>query len=784
MALALVIVTAATYGPGCAANEFVNYDDPGYITDNFHVLGGLSGENTWWALTTTHFVNWHPLTWLSFQLDAQLFGADPRGYHVTNLLLHTASSVLLFYGMRWLTGRLWSSALVAGLFALHPLHVESVAWAAERKDTLSGLCAVLTVWAYVRYVEQPNLRRYLLVATAFALGLMAKSMLVTLPFVLLLLDYWPLGRFPGTPPKPAIRSSSFRWLVAEKLPLLALAVASGVMTLLAQHEGGARNPTGRLPLRLENAIVSYARYLGKTILPLDLAPFYPFPSDHYPIWQVVGAALLVGGITVLVWRQRRQRPYLLVGWLWFVGMLMPVLGIVQVLGGHAWADRYTYLPLIGVFIMLAGGAAELAARRPALRGVLGAAGVLVLAACAVGSGRQVSYWHDSATLWNHTLAVTSDNYMAQNNLGTEALARHQDREAFAYFTRALEIKPKFAIGHYNLGLVYAERGDPVHAAWQFNEALTIQPDYALAHNGLGDVLAQQGRLTEALDQYAEAVRLAPENATAHHNLGRTLAQLGKLDAAVAELKTALRLHPDDAKAHANLGVTLALQGKQDAALVEYAEVLRLDPANVEVHINLGVAYLELGQLDEAARQYAEAIRLQPNLAVAYNGLGKVYRLQGKQEAALANFQEAARRQPGVAKFHSDLAHALWKADRREEARASYQAALRADPNWPRVAAGQAWRWATDADPRARNGAAAVDLAQQVCEATDDPAPALLDILAAAYAEAGRFDEAQATARQALSRAGGTAPEQARRIEARLHGYEQRQPFHAAAGTNP
>jgi Tfp pilus assembly protein PilF len=578
--LLLAAATGGVYSRACR-NGFVNYDDDSYVEHNAHVQKGLTAESVRWAFTTTEMVNWHPLTWLSFELDDQVFGLNPGGFHLTNVVLHVLDALLLFVALRALTGAVWRSGFVAALFALHPLHVESVAWISERKDTLSTLFAALTLAAYAVYARRPGVLRYLLVAVPFALGLMAKSMLVTLPFVLLLLDYWPLRRL-GGPAAAALR-------LAEKVPLLVLAAASCAVTLVAQREGGETNPVGALPLRLENAAVSYAAYLGKTAWPHGLVPFYPFPTDLYPAGQVAGAVLVLLGISAGCLLLARRAPYLVVGWLWFLGTLVPVIGLVQVLGGFARADRFTYVPLIGVFLMAVWGAADLAARLriPAL--VPAAAGVVVLAACAAATWVQIDTWHDSATLWTHTLAIDPDNYLAHNNLGTVFLQDGKVDEALGHYQASARAAPWYALAHYNEGCALAEKGRTWEAAGEYREALRYDPHYSDAHNNLGALLLMGGDADGALREFTAALDRAPNPPLVHNNVGLALLRKGRTAEAVAEFEEALRLDPGYADAHNNLGEALYSQGRVDPAVAHFEEALRLDPGHPRARANLSQA---------------------------------------------------------------------------------------------------------------------------------------------------------------------------------------------------
>ena len=562
---------------------FVNYDDDDYVTANPVVLRGLTWHGVAWAFTTEHAVNWHPLTWLSHMLDVQLFGLDPGPHHLTNLLFHIANTLLLFGLLHRMTGALGRSAFVAGLFAVHPLHVESVAWVAERKDVLSTLFWMLTLWAYVEYVKRPDLRRsdlrrYGAVLLFFALGLMAKQMLVTLPFVLLLLDFWPLGRVViGPNPARGRALSRDGWatairLVWEKLPLLALSIASSVATFVIHQRGGAVIILSAIPLKLrvENALVSYVAYIGKMLWPARLAVFYPYPQS-LPAWLVAGAFLALVGISLAVIRAGPRHPYLPVGWFWYLGTLVPVIGLIQV-GDQAMADRYTYIPLIGLFIIVAWGVPDLLLRWPLRRIVLPspfltrialpAAASAVILACAITAKGQFQYWEDSTTLWTHALAVTTRNNIAHNNLGASLADQGKTDEAIAHYSEALRIKSDYADAHNNLGVALADEGKLDEAIAHYFEALRIRPDYADAHSNLGIALANEGKLDEAIAQFAEALRINPDSAKAHNNLGVALASQGKLDEAIAHFNEALRINPDYADAHKNLGVALVQQGQR------------------------------------------------------------------------------------------------------------------------------------------------------------------------------------------------------------------------------
>jgi Flp pilus assembly protein TadD len=580
--LALVAATLAVFGPACA-NQFINYDDPQYVTDNPNVLAGLSRESTRWALTSTEVFNWHPLTWISLQLDCTLYRLRPWGYHLTNVLLHAANTLLLFLALRRLTGVVWPSALVAALFAVHPLHVESVAWVAERKDVLSTFFGLLALAAYARYVERPGLGRYLVVALALALSLMAKPMLVTLPALFLLLDYWPLGRLrfgqsvaartiPAAPAALAL-------VLGEKLPLFILAAASSLLTVIAQHQGGAMQSLGAIPLnqRAGNAVVSYLRYLGQALWPGGLAPFYPHPLGTLPAWQVAAAAGLLVGITALVLAVARRRPYLAVGWLWYLGTLVPVIGLVQA-GYQGWADRYTYVPLIGVFVMLAWGLADLVAWRPVLRGKLVLAIAVALLACAVLTVRQIGFWHDSRSLWEQALRVTDNNYLAETNVGVLAMDSAPEK-AEEHLRSAVRINPDYPRPYLSLGLLLERQGRIDDAISCYAQSLEKDPHQPGTRSVLAMALWKQGKLEEAIGQLSEATRLGPEVAEAHYHLAFALVRAGRLEEAVVACRRCVQLQPRNRKYRQELANLLREQGDVEGAAAESREAERLGGGN-------------------------------------------------------------------------------------------------------------------------------------------------------------------------------------------------------------
>ena len=503
----LTAVVLAVYGQ-VGQHAFINYDDPDYVTANPYVRAGITRAGVTWALTTGHASNWHPLTWLSHMLDCELWGLRPGAHHLTSVVLHAINAMLVFTLLNGTTGALWASAAVAWLFALHPLHVESVAWVAERKDVLSTLFGFLALLAYGRYARRPDAKRYLVVVAVFALSLMAKPMLVMLPLVMLLLDVWPLRRRPLP--------------VLEKIPLLAVAAASSLMTFAVGLRGGAVAAVDAVPFptRLGNALVSYVRYLWKTIVPTDLVIFYP--RTALSGWEVVGAATILVAISSVVAWYGRRRPWLAVGWLWYVITLLPVIGLVQV-GDQAMADRYTYVPLVGPFIMLAWSAREIA--RHSARAAMPIAVVTgaVLAACPVITWFQVRHWRDSAALFAHATTVFPDSYVGQVQLGNALAEEGRFSDAIAHYSLAVRAKPDLAEAHGNLGVLLAREGNTTEAIAEFMEAIRLKPESVDAHTNLGVVLAARGEYDLAIAQYSEALRLNPDHETARANLAAALA---------------------------------------------------------------------------------------------------------------------------------------------------------------------------------------------------------------------------------------------------------------------
>lgn len=583
LALALVAVTITVFAQVWTF-DFVSYDDPWYVSENPNVLGGLSWQSLRWALTTGYLFYWHPATWLSHLVDVELFGLRAGGHHLTNLLLHVLSTMVLFGFLRRTTGASWRSALVAALFAVHPLHVESVAWIAERKDVLSTFFLMLTLWTYASYVERRTAGRYLAVLGCYALGLMAKPMLVMLPVVLLLLDVWPLRRIAlrlgrheaGT--DPPTHSERAMVLLVEKLPLFALAAAVSVATFLVQSRVGAVGTLSDLSLdyRLTNALVGYVRYVWQMLWPAGLAIFYPYPPALPPWWQTAGAAALLIAATVAVVRMAASRPVYLVGWLWYLATLLPVIGLLQA-GDQLMADRFTYVPLVGLFLIVAWAGAELAALHRHLRAAVAAAAVLAVCGSAVVAHAQVQHWRNSETAWRRALAVTTQNHRAHAGLADVLARQGKTDEAIAEYREALRILPAQAEWRNSLGVLYVKKGMIMEAMGQFAIATRLQPGLADAHNNLGAMLARAGRTKEAIAAYEQAIRLRPSNGLAHHNRSLALTQEGRLDEALRESLEALKLEPSNADWHYQAAAVYGRLGKKAEARMSLEKTLALDP---------------------------------------------------------------------------------------------------------------------------------------------------------------------------------------------------------------
>jgi protein O-mannosyl-transferase len=809
-------------------HEFVNFDDDVYVYKNGMVFGGLNSTSVAWAFTEVHSSNWHPLTWLSHMLDCQWYGLNPAGHHRTNVLLHTATAILLFLVLRQMfsnapplpspllhtrrggegasapardipsprdagAGRgsgsgaaLWCSAFVAAVFAIHPLRVESVAWVAERKDVLSGLFFVLTLMAYVRCVNPkteirnpketrtPNSEKenppgansgfglrtsfgfrisdfgfflrspfYWLTLLFFALGLMSKPMLVTLPFVLLLLDYWPLQRVSGVTCQVsgdgAFRASLLR-LVVEKFPLLILSGAVCLTTLLAQKEAMSHLP---LSVRAGNAAVSYVAYLKQMFYPSGLAVFYPYPETGLALAKIIAAVLLLLAISAVAIVARRKHPWLLIGWLWYLGMLVPAIGILQV-GSQAQADRYTYLPQIGLYLALTWIAADWCAGRRSRGLMLGGFSVVILVALIFCARTQTAHWRNNESLWTHTLACTADSLTARINFGNALLEQGRVDEAMVHYQKALQLRPDDPEANVSFGYGLIQKGKPAEAAGYFQKALANKPNHAAAHNDLGNVLARKGAVDEAIVHFQEALRIKPDYAEASYNLGNALFEKGDLGAAITSYRKALQIKPDYVEACFNLGNALFQKGEVDEAIVQYQKALHVRPDYTRACYNLGMALVQKRRADEAIACFEKVLQLKPDHAEAHFNLGHALLQKERGDQAIAHFKQALQIKPDYAEAQNDLA----------------------------------WELATCPQASLRNGNQAVELAERANQLAGGADVDILDTLAAAYAEAGRFDDAIRSAQKAieLAQAAGQKDPVAQ-LNRELKLYQTGHPFH-------
>jgi tetratricopeptide (TPR) repeat protein len=771
--LFLVFTTVIVYWP-VYHFEFTNYDDSDYVYENRQVRGGLTMPGVAWVFSTNHASNWHPLTWLSHMLDWQLWGGKAGGHHLVNLFFHMANTLLLFGVLKRMTAAPWRSAFVAALFALHPLHVESVAWVAERKDVLSAFFWMLTMWAYARYAEQPDWKRYALTLVLLVLGLMAKPMVVTLPFVLLLLDYWPLGRTQWAKPAVGHKAASTPGrLLKEKLPFFVFVAAACVVTVWAQQR--SITVLERLPIssRLGNAVVSYVQYIKKAFWPTDLAVFYPY-QKWPPSTVLLAAVMLLGVSGFVVWRARRE-PCLVTGWLWYLGTLVPVIGIVQV-GLQSMADRYTYLPLIGLFIMLAWSVPEWVTATRAQKVFATSLAVMLLTACAFASRVQLQYWKNSLTLFHHALEVTKNNYVALNNLSTALLEQGQLEEAINHSQQALQVKPNDAAAHDNLGNALFQRGDMPKAIEHLRQAVRLKPDVALPHYNLGLALEQAARPQEAIEQYEQALRLNPDYADAHNNLGVALAAEGKRQEAIGHWQQTLRIDARHADALYNLGIAMFQQGNLTEAIERLRQALQIRPNHAETHSGLGKALLASGRSEEAIEHFRQALRIQPGLVGAHLNLGHALERLGRVPEAIGQYEQALQIKPDHIEAYNDLGNAMLHEGKVRDSIAQYEAALRIQPGDASTQNNLAWVLAIFPPAEGGDPPRAVQLAEQACEASGNRSPSRLDTLAAAYAAADRFNDAITTAERAasLARAAGKQ-EVATEIENHLKLYRNGMP---------
>ena len=608
--LLLIALTLFAYWP-VQHFGFIDFDDNLYVTDNSRIRAGLSWDNVMWAFQDIHAGYWQPLTWLSLMLDYEFYGLHPSGYHWTSLIFHLLNVSLLFFLLRRMTGEIWWVVFVTGLFALHPINIESVAWVAERKNVLSTFFCFLTLYFYVLYAERRNAARYFMVVILFVFGLLAKPMLVTLPLLLLIIDYWPLRRFQVL--------NAYR-LTLEKIPLFLLSLASGIWTFLAAKKTGAVMSVEKMDMgsRLANAVISYVKYIGKIFFPVDLAAFYPYPIS-VTFWPVFISAFFLLFITCMVIVLIRRSPYLFSGWTWYLVVLFPVIGVVQA-GDQAMADRYAYLSFIGIFVMLSWGVTDWLGSWKYRGKVLAVILIILLPSLLLATSHQLKYWSSTDELFKHAIRVTSNNILAYNARGNALASRGKLAEAVGMYQDALRIRPDYVSAHNNLGLALAGLGRLNEAILHYAEAIRLRPDYAKAYNNLGLAVEQQGNIAEAEKLYRKALAISPEYANAHNNLGVLLAKRGRAAEAVEQFNHSLSVDPDDITVLNNMGTVLVNQGKPDLAVDYFMKALKLDPEDPVLHNNLGIALISKGEFDEALRQFISAIRLNPQYDEARRNL--------------------------------------------------------------------------------------------------------------------------------------------------------------------
>jgi len=700
IAAILILVTFAAY-KDVRHNAFINFDDDIYVTENQIVKEGLTLKGISWALDFNQRGYWQPLTWLSHMVDCELFGLNPAGHHLTNMMIHLANALLLFWTLYKMTGKLYPSALVAAFFALHPLNVDSVAWIAERKNLLSTFFWMLSMLSYNRYAKNPKPDRYLLTLILFTLGLMVKPMLVTLPFVLLLLDFWPLkrlkyGQRQGYGPKePQVLNSknqhrdAYR-LIIEKIPFFAISCGSVWLSILsAQHINSMiAADTVPLTLRISNALVSYVGYIGKTIWPFELAVYYPFP-ENLPLWQIAGSGVLLVSVTAVVIMKIHRIPYLGLGWFWYIGTLVPVIGVVQTGLWPAMADRWAYVPLIGLFIIMSWGVFDVARKWQFGKLVTFGIAIAVLAGLFISTRVQLQYWKNSRALFEHALAATAGNAVAHNNLANALLDEGKAEDAIGHYRSALKIDPNFAKAHMNLGNAFMNVGSIEEAVEHYFVSIRIDPLVAKAHNNLAVAFSAQGRLSDSLSHLQEALRLDPNYADAYNNLGAVYRKQGRVERAAKCYLEAIRLRPDFAEAYNNLGLLLAREGKPKVAVIYFRKALQiksdysearenleksqtgideftakvsqikgkiiLSPENSSLYLKLGNLYKRHGELAEAIAQYQKALSIQPDLQPAIHNLAVACAMKGRYDKAVHLLQKMITYQPDNAELYYYLA---------------------------------------------------------------------------------------------------------------------------------
>lgn len=793
--LILASVTFWLYQP-VMNHDFVNYDDLGYVKENPNVQQGVSFRSVSWAFATGHAGNWHPVTWISHMLDCQVFGAlNPGGHHLTNVLFHIANGILLFLLLWRMTSATWRSALVAALFAWHPMHVESVAWIAERKDVLSTFFGLLALLAYANYAMQPDrfskkTRNILIVSGAlFALGLMSKPMVVTLPFVMLLMDYWPLKRtspgasqsspnFAGGTQEQTTAGLTFWDLIREKRVFFAMTALVSIITFLVQKSGHAVVSMAKvpLPLRLENSTVSYLGYIQKMLWPSPLSVIYPLHGD-ISAGRVMMALALILTATTLAMKFYRSAPYLAIGWFWFLGMLVPVIGIVQV-GEQSMADRYSYLPLVGLFIAVVWGLFDWIGENDIFKRILlGLIFVPALIACIIGTARQIPVWQNGETLFRHAIEVTPNNVSACVNLASALDAADRPEEAEAVLKEAEKFNVKSDSLLSGLGTHYDKVGNTNVAEKYLLELVADMPDAPGVHYNLGNVYSHEGRFKEAEEQFKMEIKIDPDALDAHQNLGVLLLNDRLYDEALAQFTEALRVSPDSPEAHERMGETLVRMGKSDRAQFHFQEAVLLKPEFIHARIQLGLILARQGDLMAAIPHFQEALKLDLHNADGWYNLAAAFEGLKRYDEASQAFATALKLRPEDADTHVRLAAVMTKLGKYKEAVAEYREALKQKPDFLAALAQLSWLLSSRPSAEFHNSAEAVELALKADELTRHQAPNVLVVLDVAYAAAGRFDDAIKTAEKLVKMAtDNNLREIATKATARIELYKAGKPF--------
>ncbi len=682
--IALAVVTLAVYWQ-VHRFDFVNFDDVVYVKENLQVQSGITPESVQWAFTTLHAQFWHPVTWLTLMLDYEFYGLNAGGYHVTNLLLHVLSALLLFSLLNRMTGAVWKSAFVAAVFALHPVHAETVCWISQRKDVLSAFFWMATLYLYVRYTENPDLKKYLRVLGAFLLALMSKPMVVTLPVIMMLLDYWPLRRFEKK------KERDFLWLLKEKIPFFILSAAFSLITIHAQSSakqarfparifGELFNGAAQLDTRIANVPVYVMSYMGKIFWPDHLAVYYPFP-ETFPALRILMATMLIIVISAVTVAAVKRKPFLLVGWLWFLIALLPVLGIVHK-GFFAIADHYVYLPFIGIAVMTAWGIPSFLRGAEAGKRFLFPASAVLLVILTFLTWRQCSFWKNSYELFNHTARVTQNNYLAYTNRGNANILLSRYPQAIEDCNKALQLKPDYSYAYFNRGFAHAKLGRYQQAIRDLNEGLRLQPDDGTGYFTRGNAYAKLGQYQRAIEDYNMGTRLKPDRAEGFANRGDAYAELGRYQRAIEDYNQAIRRKPDYADAYYNRGYAYYLLGQKSSAMRDFNEAIRLKPDYTEAYyINKGNVLDEPGGSQQAIENYNKAIRLKPDDADAYHNRGNVYYKSGWYQRAIEDYTQSLQLKPDNEKAFYNRGNAYMKLEHYRLAVEDYSRAIRLDPGY-------------------------------------------------------------------------------------------------------